>query len=87
MEVAQGRADEASGKLAVFLCVRPNCSTREHRGRTVRSVAPDARHFRGLEAKYLRMGLSPKAATSAAMKEMLATLSTPAPRRLAKRRA
>jgi len=41
----------------------------------------NSRHFRELEASYLRMGLSPKAATSVAMKEMLTALSTPVPRR------
>ena len=34
-----------------------------------------------LVARYLRMGLSPKGHTSAAMREMLVALSTPAPRR------
>jgi hypothetical protein len=34
-----------------------------------------ARHFRELEARYRAMGLSPKAATKAAMKEMLAVLA------------
>jgi hypothetical protein len=35
----------------------------------------NARHFRELEARYLHTGLSPKAATKAAMKEMLVALS------------
>jgi hypothetical protein len=35
----------------------------------------NSRHFRELEARYLSMGLSPKAATTAAMKEMLTALS------------
>jgi hypothetical protein len=35
----------------------------------------NSRHFRELEAGYLRMGLSPNAATRAAMKEMLVALS------------
>jgi hypothetical protein len=35
----------------------------------------NCRHFRELEARYLSMGLSPKAATSAAMKEILMVLS------------
>jgi hypothetical protein len=46
----------------------------------------NSRHFRELEARYLSMGLSPKAATSAAMKEMLTALSTPALRQQAKLR-
>jgi hypothetical protein len=46
----------------------------------------NSRHFRSLEARYLRMGLSPKAATSAAMKEMLTALTCLAPRRRAKLR-
>jgi hypothetical protein len=35
----------------------------------------NSRHFRELEASYLSIGLLPKAATAAALKEILITLS------------
>jgi hypothetical protein len=46
---------------------------RRRRGETAADA--NSRHFRELEASYLSMGLSPKAATTAAMKEMLPALS------------
>jgi hypothetical protein len=58
-------------------------STRIRRRRGESTADTNNRHFRELEARYLSMGLSPKAATSAAMKEMLATLSISSARRRA----
>ena len=60
---------------------------RVRRRRGESAADTNSRHFRELEAKYLSLDLSPKAATSAAMKEMLIALSMPAPRRRAKVRA
>jgi len=41
----------------------------------------NSRHFRELEARYLRMGFSPKAVTSAAMREMRVVLGQTLPAR------
>ena len=72
-----------------FFVSQLNSEPRRIRRRRGESTADtNSRHFRELEARYLRMGLSPKTATGSAMKEMLTALSTTAkPRRCPKLRA
>jgi hypothetical protein len=65
-----------SSWLAIFKPKR----IRRRRGETVADA--NSRHFRELEASYLRMGLSPKAATSAAKRDANGIISIEVTREL-----